>query len=109
MIPDWKGEKIMKKARKHVRYDDTGKSKGNYNSIHDKYLYEVEYPDGTMKQLAVNIIAENMLSQVDSEGHHYQVFTDMNDHKKDDSSIDKVGGSINYGIVNVHRKRTTCG
>ena len=26
------------------------------------YLYEVEYPDGTMKQLTANIIAENMLS-----------------------------------------------
>ena len=44
---------------------------GNYNAMHDKSLYKVEYPDGTTEQLVANIIAENMMSQVDSEGHHY--------------------------------------
>ena len=33
------------------------------------------------------IIAENMMSQVDSEGHHYQVLTEVTDQKKDDSSM----------------------
>ena len=60
--------------------------------MHDKSLYEVEYPDGTTEQLAANIITENMLSQVDSGGHHYQVLTEVTDHKKDDSAIAKVDG-----------------
>ena len=62
--------------------------------MHDKSLHEVEYPYGTTEQLADNIIAEYMMSQVDSEGHHYKVLTEVNDHKKDGSDISKVDGFI---------------
>ena len=65
----------MGKVRKRVRYDDTRASKGNYNSMHGKSLYKVEYTNVTMEQLSDNIIAGNMLSRVDSEGRHYQVLT----------------------------------
>ena len=75
--------------------------------MHDKPLCEVEYPDLTMDQLAANIIAENMLSLVGSEGHHYQVLTEVTDHKKDYSAISKVGGFINSSSRNLQRKRTT--
>ena len=57
MIPDLKVEKLMGKFRKRVRYDDTRKGEVNYNAMHDKYLYKVEFPDGTMEQLESNIIA----------------------------------------------------
>ena len=77
--------------------------------MHDKSLYGVEYPDGTTGQLASNIIAENMMSQVDSEGHHYQVLTEVTDHKKDDSAIAKVDGFIKSISGKIYRNRTTCG
>ena len=51
VLPYRKGEKLMGKVRQHVRYDDTSTGKGNYNDMHDNYLYEVEYPDGTTEQL----------------------------------------------------------
>ena len=94
MLPDWKGDKLIRKARKRVRYDDTSTGEGNYNFMHKNSLYEVEYPDGTTEQLAANIIAENMISQVDSEGNHCQILTEVTDHKKDDSAISKVDGFI---------------
>ena len=109
MIPDRKGEKILGKIRKRVRYDVTSTGKDNYNTMHDKYLYEVEHPDVTMEQLAANIIGENMMSQVDSEGHHYQVLTEVTDHKKYDSAISKVGGFIKSSSGNLHRNSTTHG
>ena len=56
-----------------------------------------------------NIIAEDIMSQVDSEVCHYQVLTEVNDHKKDDSAIAKVDGFINSSSGNQHRKRTTRG
>ena len=49
------------------------------------------------------------MSQVDSEGHHYQVLTEVTDHKKDDSAIAKVDGFIKSSSGNLHRKRMTCG
>ena len=109
VLPDRKGEKIMGKFRKCVRYDDTSTGEGNYNAMDDKSLYEVEYPDGTTEQLAANIIDENMMSQVDYERHHYQVLTEVTDHKNDDSAISKVDGFIKSSSGNLHRKSTTCG
>ena len=49
------------------------------------------------------------MSQVDYEGHHYQVLTEVTDHKKDDSAIAKVGGFIKSSSGNLHRKSTTSG
>ena len=99
----------MAKARKHVRNDDTSTGKGNYNVMHEKYLYEVEYPDGMTEKIAANIIAENLMSQVDTEGHHYQVLTEVTDQNKDDISIYKVDGFIKSSSGKLHWKRKTCG
>ena len=64
VLPDRKGEKLMGEVRKRVRYYDTSTGEGNYNAMHDKSFYEVEYPGVTTEQLADNIISGNMLSQV---------------------------------------------
>ena len=109
VLPDWKGEKLMAKVRKRVRQDGTSTSEGNYNAMHDKSLYEVEYHDGTTEKLEANITAGNMLSQVDSEGHQYQVLTEVTYHKKDDSAISKVDDFIKSSSGNLHRKRMTFG
>ena len=47
------------------------------------------------------------MSQVDSEGHNYQVLTDVTDKNKDDSDIAKVDGFINSSSGNLHQKSTT--
>jgi len=39
----------------------------NPNPILDMRLYEVEYPDGLTKAVAVNLIAENLYAQVNEE------------------------------------------
>ena len=105
--PDRKDKKLMGKVRKRVKYDVSSTGEGNYNPMHDKSLYEVEYTDGTTEQLVANIIAENMMSQVYSESHHHQVLTEVTDHKKDD--IVNVDSFIKSSSGNIHRKRTTRG
>ena len=57
--------------------------------MHEKYVYEVKYHDGPMEQLAANIIAENILSFVVSEGCHYQVLTEVTDITIYDRAITK--------------------
>ena len=49
------------------------------------------------------------MSQIDFEGHHYQVLTEVTDHKKDYSAIAKVDGFTKSSSGNLHQKRTTCG
>ena len=109
VLPGNKGETLTRKINKLVRYYDTSTGKASYNAIHDNSIYEIEYPDGTMEQVAANIIAKNMMSQFDSKGFHYQVLTEVNDQNKDDSAIAKAGGFINSSSGNLHRKRKTCG
>jgi hypothetical protein len=47
-------------------------------------VYEVEFPDGELREYAANILAENMLSQVDYEGHDIMLMRDIIDYKKDE-------------------------
>ena len=41
----------MVKIRNHVKYDDASAVEGHYNEMNDKYVYDVNYPDGTTEQL----------------------------------------------------------
>jgi hypothetical protein len=40
-------------------------------------VYEVEFPDGELREYAANILAENILSQVDYEGHTIMLMRDI--------------------------------
>jgi len=63
--------------------------RSNINPVLDSSVYEVEFPDGEVEAYATNVIAENMYSQVDSEGHHQLVMEEIVDHKKDGSAVAK--------------------
>ena len=53
------------------------------------------------------MISENMLSQVDSEGHHYQVLKEMSDHYADGSELKRSDGFIRSCGGNLHGNKTT--
>ena len=44
-------------------------------------VYEVMFPDGSTSRYATNIIAENIYSQVDADGHRFQFMDHIMDHK----------------------------
>ena len=58
----------------------------------------------------MNVIADNMLFQVDSEGHHYQVLKDISYHYADGSALKRRDRFIirSHG-GNIHDKKTTRG
>ena len=60
---------------------------GSYddNPLQNSIVYEVEFPDGQVKEYSANIIAENMLSQVDSEGFSTSIMQSIVDYKKDEA------------------------
>ena len=47
-------------------------------------LYNMQFPDGTIKPHLANIIAENILNQVDEDGYHCQLLEGMLEHSKDE-------------------------
>ena len=84
----------MVNIRKRIKCDDVSEGGGRYNAIHNKHVYEFDHPYGTTKQLTANITSENMLSKLDSEGHHCQVLSEVTDQRRDDSRIKNVNGFI---------------
>ena len=63
-----------------------GQVTGTYDS--NPYLtsiiYDVEFPGGQVKEYAANIIAENMLTQVDSDGMITTLMEPIVDHQRDE-------------------------
>ena len=82
------GNVIFCAAEKHGEligtYDD--------NLILNSYLYEVEFPDGEVKELAANVLAENFMLQVDFNGHHSQFLYFITNIRCDYQDIAKDGG-----------------
>ena len=68
---------------------------GNPVGIHDTNpflnttTYDVEFPDSTVKHFGANIIAQNLYSQVDENGHSHRLLLSILDSKKDSTAIDK--------------------
>jgi hypothetical protein len=51
--------------------------------MNNTMVYEVEFPDGQVREYAANIIAENMLTQVDSKGYSLTLMDAIVDYKRD--------------------------
>ena len=64
-----------------------GEQLGSYddNPLLNSVVYEVEFPDGQVKEYSANIIAENILTQVDSDGYSMTMLDAIVDYRKDDS------------------------
>ena len=80
--------------RRAVDVDGRPIGRPSNNPITDSRLYDVEFLDGTMETISANIIAENLLSQVDSEGHRQLMLDEIIDHRKCDNAISKADAFV---------------
>ena len=89
LLPQGETTQMAKVVRRAV--DDDGKLVGNFNEnpILNTLVYEVQFPDGAIKPYAANIIAENILTQVDSSGRHAHSLEKILDMKKDHTALTK--------------------
>ena len=81
----------------------------NENPILDSRVYEVEYSDGHKTSLAANLIAENMLSQVDDEGNRFQLLSDIIDHRKNGTEVTQQDAFVTTRTGTKRRRETTKG
>ena len=67
--------------------DADGRTTGTYhdNPFLNTITYNVEFSNGQVKKYGANIIAENMLTQVDSDGYSLSLMDSIIDHNKDAS------------------------
>ena len=107
-----RGEDGLHLARvKRRALDDEGKPLGvpNNNPILDSRQYEVEFIDGHIEILTANIIAENLLAQVDDHGRRHLLIEEIEDHRTTPEAIPKSKGTYatKYGLQ--RKIRTTKG
>ena len=63
---------------------DNGQTSGTYheNPYNNTLIYDVTFPDGTVKEYAASLIAEHMVNQVDKDSFEYNLLECILDHKK---------------------------
>ena len=98
------------KVQKQV-LDDDGNPLGtpSKNSILNARKYEVKYLDGTTEVLAANAIAENMLAQVDEQGHRQLLLDEIVDHRFDQEAFAEEADVITGNNGAPKRVKTTKG
>ena len=72
LLPHEETQKMAKVIFRTI--DSNGEIIGNFheNQVLYSLVYDVEFPDGAVKNYAANVIAGNVLSQVDSIGFYTQ-------------------------------------
>ena len=79
---------VGKVARRALGHD--GQTCGTYDPdpFLNTMIYEVELPDGSIKEVSANVIAENILTQVDDDGFSQVMLEAIVDFKKDATAVD---------------------
>ena len=69
--------------------DENGQVIGahNENPLLNTLVYDVQFPNGDVKNYAANLIAENFLSQVYPNGYYTNTMEAIMDHKRDGTAV----------------------
>ena len=95
--------------RRATDYDGNFLGQAHRNPLLDTREYELEFEDGTTDKYLANTIAENIYTQVDTEGQRHAAIREIVDHKSDDSAITIQNGFTVGRSGNRVPKKTTRG
>ena len=92
---------IIKSCKWNERGELIGTS--NSNLLLDTRLYTVEFDDGMYGEYTINVVMENLYSQIDEEGQQTQIFKEIVDHRRSNDALSKEEG---WNILpNGHQRR----
>ena len=98
-----------KVKRRAVDLDGNPVGRAHDNPLLDTRHYIVEYIDGSEETLSANIIAENLLAQVNEEGHRQLLLDEIIDHRTNDQAVTVENGFTETPSGARRRKLTTKG
>ncbi len=107
LVRGGEGKLIHAIACKRVR-DHDGKPVGvaHSNPRLDSRKYEVQNVDGHVEELTANLIAENLIAQVDEEGRRQMMLSAIIDHRTLHDAIPQSRGTY-VNTYGVQRRKTT--
>ena len=102
---------LMHKIVKRLKLNNEGKDVVNMNNnpLLGTRPQEVEFANGLTEFLTANIIAENLLEQVDEEGHRHLILDEIIDHRQDVNAIGTKDAFTKTPNGIKRRKMTTAG
>ena len=71
--------------------------------------YELDYKDGTHDRYFANVIADNLYSQINSEGRQFLLLEGIYDHRMDGTALEVADGYTVGHNGNRTPKKITCG
>ena len=89
LLPQEDSQQMAKVVRRAIDSEGLVIGEFNENPILNSLVYDVEFPDGVVKQYAANVIAENVLGQVDESGFHSQSLKSIFMHEKLGNAVSK--------------------
>ena len=96
------------KIRK-LNYDGKTIDSEHSNTLIDMRAYEVEFIDGTTETLTDNIIAKNLLAQVDEEGHRQLLLDNIIDYLSNSNAVNRNDAFFDTHTRMRRQKMTTKG
>jgi Reverse transcriptase (RNA-dependent DNA polymerase) len=110
MVRGGEGELKHATVRKRVQdVDGNPVGTAHPNPLLDSRMYEIEYNDGHVEELTANVIAENLISQVDEEGRRQMMMDYIMDHRMTHEAISRSEGTYTNAYRVERRKATTRG
>ena len=81
--------RLAKVIRRNV--DSNGQVLGYYKEIPmlNTILYDVQFPYGAIQTYSANLVAENILTQVDTDGYHNHLLGVILDRSEDKRAVEK--------------------
>ena len=91
--------------------DNEHQNSSNYdpNPLLNSLLYDVQFPDGAVKQYAANVIAENMYAQVADNGQTNLILDAITDWDKNGHAVSKRNKYVKTKHGNKRLRQTTSG
>jgi hypothetical protein len=110
-LPRGEDEELKHAHVKRRAVDVEGRPIGppSTNPLLDSRQYEIEFMNGEVEILTANIIAENLLAQVDEEGHRKMLIEEIEDHRTLEDAIPIEGGEYTTPSGMKRKRRTTKG
>ena len=104
-------DSLMHAILKQRKIDDNGNTIGteSTNPLVDTRAYEIEFIDGTTETLTANIIVENLLPQVDEEGHRHLLLDKIIEYRINNDAVHKSDAFIKTSTGDRRRNMTTKG
>ena len=109
LASEGKGMVAARVIKKSLGPDGNAVGVFNHNKMLDTRIYDIMFMDGTVQQLAANIIALSMYEHVNSEVFTTKILDQVQRHIKTDEAIEKSDGYTKDSKGRRSKKITTNG